>query len=139
MRWQTSRRSDNVEEGQGGGIPRMPVLGGGALLVVLLLSWLLGGDPLALLQQLETELGSLYELHQTLLESTQDLVAIFDEQGKLLLNNQPFSAALAPANSSLTLEQLRADLRKKIEPDPAHPRFIRTIRNEGYLFVPEGD
>ena len=28
--------------------------------------------------------------------------------------------------------------RKKIEPDPEHPRFIRTIRNEGYIFVPDG-
>ena len=27
-------------------------------------------------------------------------------------------------------------LRKKIEPDPEHPRFIRTMRNEGYIFVP---
>lgn len=53
MRWQTSRRSDNVEEGQGGGgLPRIPILGGGALIIVLLISWLLGGDPLALLQQL---------------------------------------------------------------------------------------
>jgi hypothetical protein len=55
MRWQTSRRSDNVEEGQGGGgVPRIPLLGGGALIVVLVISWLLGGDPLALLQQLST-------------------------------------------------------------------------------------
>jgi DNA-binding response OmpR family regulator len=29
-------------------------------------------------------------------------------------------------------------LRKKIEPDPEHPRYIRTVRNEGYLFVPGG-
>ena len=54
MRWQTTRKSDNVEEGQGGGIPRIPVLGGGALLIVLLLRWLFGGDPLALQQQLNT-------------------------------------------------------------------------------------
>lgn len=56
MRWQTTRRSDNVEQGQGGGmrIAGIPALGGGALLVILLLSWLLGGDPLALLQQLDT-------------------------------------------------------------------------------------
>ncbi|MCK4452331.1 MAG: response regulator transcription factor, partial [Anaerolineae bacterium] len=27
-----------------------------------------------------------------------------------------------------------ARLRKKIEPDPAHPRLIRTIRGKGYLF-----
>jgi hypothetical protein len=30
-------------------------------------------------------------------------------------------------------------LRKKIEPDPDHPRFIRTVRNEGYIFVPDGE
>ncbi len=66
------------------------------------LSWKLG-----LLQQLETELGSLYELHRTLLESTQDLVAIFDEKGNLLLHNQAFAAALGPTNG-LSLERLRA-------------------------------
>jgi DNA-binding response OmpR family regulator len=27
-------------------------------------------------------------------------------------------------------------LRKKIEPDPAHPRLVRTIRGKGYLFSP---
>ncbi len=67
------------------------------------LSW-----KLALLQKLETELGSLYELHKTLLESTQDLVVIFDENGNLLLRNQAFARAVTPANSGLTLEQLRA-------------------------------
>jgi signal transduction histidine kinase len=66
------------------------------------LSW-----KLALLQKLETELGSLYELHKTLLESTQDLVVIFDEKGNLLLNNQAFADAFAPDTSGLTLEQLR--------------------------------
>jgi len=61
-----------------------------------------------LLQQLQTELGSLYELHKTLLESTQDLVAIFDEQGKLLLKNHAFAKAyhLFP-DASLSLEQAR--------------------------------
>ena len=67
------------------------------------LSW-----KLALLQKLETELGSLYELHQTLLESTQDLVVIFDEKGNLLLHNQAFASALASIRPRLTLEQLRA-------------------------------
>ena len=80
------------------------------------LSW-----KLALLQKLETELGSLYELHQTLLESTQDLVAIFDEEGRLLLKNQAFAAALALTGSTVTLEQLRT--RWIAEPDaPLHPR-----------------
>jgi len=42
-----------------------------------------------------------------------------------------------PFDRSVDLRIMR--LRKKIEPDPEHPRFIRTIRNEGYIFVPDGD
>jgi two-component system phosphate regulon response regulator OmpR len=41
-----------------------------------------------------------------------------------------------PFDRSVDLRIMR--LRKKIEPDPEHPRFIRTVRNEGYIFVPEG-
>ncbi len=68
------------------------------------LSW-----RLELLQELQTELGSLYELHKTLLESTQDLVAIFDEQGNLLLKNRAFGDAfgLLP-DSSLPLSDVRS-------------------------------
>ncbi len=29
-------------------------------------------------------------------------------------------------------------LRRKIEPDPARPVYIRTVRGEGYLFTPDG-
>lgn len=29
-------------------------------------------------------------------------------------------------------------LRKKIEPDPKNPRYIRTVRSAGYLFSPDG-
>ena len=42
-----------------------------------------------------------------------------------------------PFDRSVDLRIMR--LRKKIEPDPAQPRFIRTIRNEGYIFVPDGN
>ena len=41
-----------------------------------------------------------------------------------------------PFDRSVDLRIMR--LRKKVEPDPQHPRFIRTLRNEGYLFVPDG-
>ena len=68
------------------------------------LSW-----KLDLLQELSTELGSLYELHKTLLESTQDLIAIYDEKGNLLLSNRGFAAALSPF-AAQTLEQLRGQL-----------------------------
>ena len=30
-------------------------------------------------------------------------------------------------------------LRRKIEPDPSHPRYLRTVRGLGYLFSPDGD
>ena len=30
-------------------------------------------------------------------------------------------------------------LRRKIEADPAHPAYIRTVRGEGYLFNPQGE
>lgn len=30
-------------------------------------------------------------------------------------------------------------LRKKIEPDPERPRFIKTVRGSGYRFVPDGE
>jgi signal transduction histidine kinase/CHASE2 domain-containing sensor protein len=82
------------------------------------LSW-----RLELLQQLQTELGALYELHKTLLESTQDLVAIFDEHGRLLLKNQPFARAYQlEAGSSLTLHQARE----------------RWIPSDGTRLVPNG-
>ena len=42
-----------------------------------------------------------------------------------------------PFDRSVDLRVMR--LRRKIEPDPEHPRFIRTVRNEGYVFVPDGD
>ena len=41
-----------------------------------------------------------------------------------------------PFDRSVDLRIMR--LRKKIEPDPERPRFIRTVRNEGYIFVPDG-
>jgi signal transduction histidine kinase len=69
------------------------------------LSW-----RLELLQQLQTELGSLYELHKTLLESTQDLVAIFDENGRLLLRNQAFTTAFQLEDEvHLTLDGVRSE------------------------------
>lgn len=74
------------------------------------LSW-----RLQLLQGLQTELGALYELHRALLESTQDLIAIFDERGKLLLQNELFSTACLPQAKDLTLDQFRSRLSFKAD------------------------
>jgi hypothetical protein len=55
MRWQDRRRSENVEDrrgarvGRGGGV----AIGGGTILVIALVTMLLGGDPIQVLQGLE--------------------------------------------------------------------------------------
>src|SRR6185503_11631070 len=54
MRWRNERQSTNVEDRRGMGGGRI-ALGGGGLIIVLLLSWLFGVDPRALLQQLPSE------------------------------------------------------------------------------------
>jgi two-component system phosphate regulon response regulator OmpR len=41
-----------------------------------------------------------------------------------------------PFDRSVDLRVMR--VRKKIEPDAERPRFIRTVRNEGYVFLPDG-
>lgn len=53
MRWQNERRSDNVEDRRGSPMPGGRVALGGGTIVVLLILWLMGADPRALLQQLE--------------------------------------------------------------------------------------
>ena len=42
-----------------------------------------------------------------------------------------------PYDRSVDLRIMR--LRRKIEPDPEHPQFIKTLRNAGYVFVPGGE
>ena len=91
------------------------------------LSWKLG-----LLQELQTELGSLYELHKTLLESTQDLVAIFDERGELLLQNQALAQACpvdAPERLSLT------QLQNRWTPSQDAPLLERVPGREGEVYL----
>src|SRR5215831_14797385 len=51
MRWQGQQQSENVEDRRGMGGP-MVVGGGCGTILLVLLVWLLGGDPLALLQQM---------------------------------------------------------------------------------------
>ena len=41
-----------------------------------------------------------------------------------------------PFDRSVDLRVMR--VRKKIEPDPQRPQFIRTVRNAGYVFVADG-
>ncbi|HSQ77099.1 MAG TPA: neutral zinc metallopeptidase [Bacteroidota bacterium] len=50
MRWQESRRSENVEDQRGRRIATGPAIGGGVAIVILLVGLLLGGDPATLLE-----------------------------------------------------------------------------------------
>jgi predicted metalloprotease len=51
MRWQGSRRSSNIEDRRGMGVSRGAGIGGAGLIIVLLV-WLLGGNPAQVLQLL---------------------------------------------------------------------------------------
>jgi len=52
MRWQGGQQSENIEDRRGSKAPVM--VGGGIMtLVLLLVVWLLGGDPMALMQQMQ--------------------------------------------------------------------------------------
>lgn len=75
MRWQTSRRSDNVEDRRGSSIPRGPAIGGGAAIIILLIGLLLGADPAALL---ETIGGA--GIDQTAVSTGDQFVSPADEQ-----------------------------------------------------------
>lgn len=76
---------------------------------------------LELLHDLQTELGSLYELHETLLESTQDLVAIFDDGGHLLLKNRSFAQRFGTDHQPrLSLDDFRARLVVKEDAPMVH-------------------
>ncbi|HEX8925901.1 MAG TPA: CHASE2 domain-containing protein [Terriglobales bacterium] len=65
---------------------------------------------LSALDDLQAQLGSLYELHDRLLESTDDAVVVFDSEGKLLLQNRRFADLFPQPMLPLTLRELERKL-----------------------------
>lgn len=70
-----------------------------------------------------------------------DLLAVFVARPHRVLSRDTLIDLLKgyerdPFDRSIDIRVTR--LRRKIEPDPAHPVFIRTVRGEGYLFNPNG-
>ena len=65
------------------------------------------GRSLDVLQQLQTRLGALYELHQTLLKTTHDAVGIFDVGGTLILQNQKFGTIFGSQMHFTRLEDIQ--------------------------------
>lgn len=58
---------------------------------------------------------------------------------ELVMSRQKLIAALWPKKGRLshrTVDNHISSLRKKIERDPAHPIYLRTVHGVGYKFVP---
>jgi len=76
-----------------------------------------------------------------LTEGEFQLLRVFMQQPRRLLSRDVLLDAVRglehmPFDRSMDVRVTR--LRRKIEPDPAHPRYLLTIRGEGYVFMPEG-
>ena len=58
--------------------------------------------------------------------------------GRLISQRQLLQAVWGPAYEKETnyLRVYLAQLRRKLEPDPAHPRYLRTEPGMGYRFTP---
>lgn len=78
-----------------------------------------------------------------LAKSEFDVLEVFLTRPNRLLTRSAISEAIGfseDLESSRALDIRIMRLRKKIEPDPASPRFLKTVRGEGYVFsLPGGD
>ena len=64
-----------------------------------------------LLQELQTQLGALYEVQGKLLETTGEAIAIFDHRGSLILQNRAFAQLFRSHPQMATMPDLRPRLR----------------------------
>lgn len=77
----------------------------------------------------------------TLTTGEFDLLAVFARHPRRVLSRDALVTLVQgderlPFDRSIDVRVTR--LRRKIEPDPAHPVYIRTVRGIGYLFAPRG-
>lgn len=81
-------------------------------------------------------------IEQALTRSEFDLLKAFADHPKRALSRErllDLADARDPDAFDRAIDVRINRIRKKIEPDPANPRFIRTVRGLGYVFRPEGD
>ncbi len=78
-----------------------------------------------------------------LAKSEFDVLEVFLTRPNRLLTRSTISEAIGfseDLESSRALDIRIMRLRKKIEPDPASPRYLKTVRGEGYVFsLPGGE
>jgi two-component system phosphate regulon response regulator OmpR len=70
-----------------------------------------------------------------------DLLRVFTEHPNQVLSRDQLlgytrNRDWQPFDRSIDIRIAR--LRRKIEPDPEHPRLIKTVRNAGYMYTPKG-
>ena len=81
-------------------------------------------------------------LEQALTRSEFDLLKAFADHPKRALSRErllDLADARDPDAFDRAIDVRINRIRKKIEPDPSNPRYIRTVRGLGYVFRPEGD
>lgn len=81
-------------------------------------------------------------IEQALTRSEFDLLKAFADHPKRALSRErllDLADARDPDAFDRAIDVRINRIRKKIEPDPANPRFIRTVRGLGYIFRPDGD
>ena len=79
---------------------------------------------------------------QALTRSEFDLLKAFADHPKRALSRErllDLADARDPDAFDRAIDVRINRIRKKIEPDPANPRYIRTVRGLGYVFRPDGD
>ena len=76
-------------------------------------------------------------------KSEFDVLEVFLTRANRLLTRAAISEAIGfveDPESSRAVDIRIMRLRKKIEADPANPKFLRTVRGEGYIFsLPTGE
>jgi len=65
------------------------------------------------------------------------LLLFFAEEGKILTRGELLEQVwgMSPETETRTLDNFIVRLRKYFEPEPAKPRFFRTVRGRGYSFI----
>ena len=79
---------------------------------------------------------------QALTRSEFDLLKAFADNPRRALSRErllDLADARDPDAFDRAIDVRINRIRKKIEPDPGNPRYIRTVRGLGYIFRPEGD
>ena len=80
-------------------------------------------------------------VEQALTTSEFNLLKAFAENPKRVLTRErllDLANARDPDAFDRAIDVRITRIRRKIEPDPDHPRIIRTVRGAGYVFSPEG-